>query len=180
VLRADLSKGFVFGGSSAGAHIAIPLTHRARDKGLTPPLTGTYLSVPPSLVPQALTDKYRNLYRSREALSNGLALTSKAMNMYDIATEPDLTSSLWSPLLWPTGHANLPPTFFQICGADLLRDEALIYERELRLQNSVKTRVIVYAGMPHIFWYNYPAHPTSRRFVSDAVRGLGWLLGNES
>ncbi|KAF7546714.1 hypothetical protein G7Z17_g8232 [Cylindrodendrum hubeiense] len=140
---ANLKKGFVLGGTSAGGHISVPLSHRARDEGLTPPLTGIYLSVTPSIVPQALTEKYKPFYRSREALKDGVTLTSKSIDLYDIAVEPDFTSPLWSPLLWPTGHANMPPTFFQVCGSDILRDEALIYERELRLEHGTKTKVII-------------------------------------
>ncbi|KAH7156625.1 Alpha/Beta hydrolase protein [Dactylonectria macrodidyma] len=178
-LTVDLTRGFIFGGTSAGSHISIPLAHRARDEGLSPPITGLYHSVPPALPPQALIERYKPFYRSRDALRDGMTLTSKSTELYDMAVEPDFTSPLWSPLLWPTGHKDLPPTFFQICGADLLRDEALIYERELRLENGVKTRAVVYQGLPHIFWYNYPAHSASAKLVQDAVAGLGWLLGLE-
>ncbi|KAH6982603.1 Alpha/Beta hydrolase protein, partial [Ilyonectria destructans] len=177
-LGANLFKGFVLGGTSAGGHLAIPLIHKARDEKLSPPITGVYLNVTPALAPQAVPDKYQYLYRSRQVLSNGLSLTSKSIDMYDQVMVPEFSSPLWSPLLWPTGHGDLPPHFFQICGADMLRDEALIYERELK-QNHVKTEVIVYQGLPHVFWYDYPSHSVSKRFVTDITRGLGWLLGRE-
>ncbi|KAF4337909.1 alpha beta hydrolase fold-3 [Fusarium beomiforme] len=177
ILQADLTRGFIFGGTSAGSHLSIPLAHKARDEGLSPPITGLYHCVPPALMPQALTEKYKPLYNSREQLKNGMTLTEKSTEMYDKAVEPDFTSPLWNPLLWPTGHKGLPPSFFQICGADLLRDEALIYERELRVKSGVRTKVIVYEGLPHVFWYDYPTHSASVRFADDAVAGLGWLLG---
>ncbi|KAF4425052.1 hypothetical protein F53441_14200 [Fusarium austroafricanum] len=178
-IGADPRRGFIFGGTSAGSHLSIPLTHKARDEGLCPPITGLYHCVPPALMPQALTEKYKPLYNSREQLKNGMALTAESAKMYDMAVEPDFTSPLWNPLLWPTGHRNLPPSFFQICGADLLRDEALIYERELRVHSEVKTKTIFYQGLPHVFWYDYPSHSASVRFVQDAANGLGWLLGQE-
>ncbi|KAF5570219.1 alpha beta hydrolase fold-3 [Fusarium phyllophilum] len=129
-LQADPTRGFVFGGTSAGSHLSIPLAHKARDEKLSPPLTGLYHCVPPALMPQALAEKYKPLYNSREQLKNGMALTAEFTKVYDKAVEPDFASRFWNPLLWPTGHEDLPPTFFQICGADLLRDEALIYESE--------------------------------------------------
>ncbi|PWY62100.1 alpha/beta-hydrolase [Aspergillus eucalypticola CBS 122712] len=176
-LGADLTKGFVFGGTSSGAHIANPLVHRARDECLYPPITGVHLNVAPTLAPQALTDAYRDLYKSREDLKDGYTLTSKSITLYDEELQPDFQYPLWSPLLWPTGHDNLPPTFFQVCGADLLRDDALIYERELRLKHDVKTKIVVYQGLPHVFWYTHPSLRASEQFAQDTVSGLGWLLG---
>ncbi|KEF57633.1 uncharacterized protein A1O9_05551 [Exophiala aquamarina CBS 119918] len=175
-IGADLSEGFVLGGCSAGGHITIPLSHRARDEKLSPPLTGIYLSVTPALAHQAVTEKYQPLYRSREEFRNGISLTFSSIAFYDKTNEPDVNSPLWSPLLWPTGHANLPPTYFQICGADMLRDEALIYERELR-ENNVKTKVDIYPGLPHVFWYTHPDHPAVPKYHEDAKNGVGWLLG---
>jgi acetyl esterase/lipase len=178
-IGADLTKGFVLGGCSAGGHITIPLSHRARDEKLTPPLTGIYLSVTPALAYQAVTEKYRPLYRSREELRNGISLTFSEIVFFEKTNEPDVKSPLWSPLLWPTGHANLPPTYFQICGADMLRDEALIYERELR-ENNIETKVDIYSGLPHVFWYTHPDHPAVPRYHEDAKNGVGWLLGQKT
>jgi acetyl esterase/lipase len=130
-------------------------------------------------MPQALTPRYAPLYRSREQLANGMTLTAESTKLYDEAVQPDMASPYWSPLLWPTGHAGLPPTFFQVCGAALLRDEALIYERELRGENGVRTRAVVYQGLPHVFWYNFPDHSQSKKYLDDTRRGYGWLLGKE-
>jgi acetyl esterase/lipase len=47
-----------------------------------------------------------------------------------------------SPVL-ASSHANLPPTFFQICGLDPLRDESFLYDRLLR-EAGCKTFVKVY------------------------------------
>ena len=56
-----------------------------------------------------------------------------------------------SPFLWPTGHANLPPTDFQVAGMDLSRDYAFLFEEALRKQR-VKTRIDVFPGLPHGVW----------------------------
>jgi acetyl esterase/lipase len=83
------------------------------------------------------------MYNSREALKDGYTLTSKSIALYDEELKPDFHSPLWSPLIWPGGHGNTPRTAFQVCGADLFRDEALIYERELRVKNGIDTRIVV-------------------------------------
>ncbi|KAJ6003494.1 Alpha/beta hydrolase fold-3 [Penicillium sp. IBT 35674x] len=179
VLGADPSKGFVVGGTSSGGHIANPLIHRARDEGLQPPITGVHLTVAPTLAPQALTEAYRDIYKSRYDLRDGFTLTQESIELYDREVQPDFSSALWSPLLWPTGHADLPPTFFQVCGADMLRDDALIYERELRLNHGIMTKVIVYSGLPHVFWYTHPSLSASKKFLVNTIAGVGWLLGED-
>lgn len=36
---------------------------------------------------------------------------------------------------------------------DPLRDEGLLYERLLRTECDVCTRLVIYAGLPHAFWF---------------------------
>jgi len=76
----------------------------------------------------------------------------------------------------PTGQKNLPPTYFQVCGMDPLRDEALIFERVLREEEGIKTRLDVYPGQPHGFWSIAPHMQASRKFVEDSIKGVEWLL----
>jgi acetyl esterase/lipase len=79
-------------------------------------------------------------------------------------------------LLWPTGHADLPPTYFQICGMDPLRDEGLIYEQALREEWGVRTRMDIYPGLPHGFWSFYPEADFSKKHLMDTMNGMEWLL----
>ncbi|KAH6724390.1 alpha/beta hydrolase fold-3 domain-containing protein [Leptodontidium sp. 2 PMI_412] len=94
----------------------------------------------------------------------------------------DMSSSLFVPFLYgktERGHKDLPPAYFQVCGLDPLRDEALIYERVLREESGVKTKLDVYKGLGHYFWTNFPELEMSRTFVEDTVKGMRWLLEQE-
>lgn len=142
-------------------------------------LTGVYLNVPLLLAPEAVRGEHRAIYQSREQNRVAPVLNKAFMDMYTTAYAPDLESYIWSPINWPralSSHASLPPTYFQICGLDVLRDEGLIYERMLRLEFDVKTKVDIYPGLPHMFVPNFPNHPSSAKYPQDTLAGIGWLL----
>ena len=88
---------------------------------------------------------------------------------------PDPFSPLFSPLL-AKDLSGLPAAFFQLAGLDPLRDEGLLYERVLREEHGVQTRLEVYDGFGHMFWTNWPLLERSKEFVRDTLEGVRWLL----
>lgn len=74
------------------------------------------------------------------------------------------------------GLKGLPPTYLQVCGADPSRDDGLIFEKALREEVGVKTRLDLYAGWPHCWWSLFPRLEASKRRLGDSVDGVGWLL----
>lgn len=70
----------------------------------------------------------------------------------------------------------MPPAYMQIAGLDPLRDHGLIYDRILREEYCVPTKVDLYSGFGHMFWTNWPDMKESHDFVDDTVRGMRWLL----
>ena len=177
---ADPGLGFVLGGISTGANLVAVLTHLARDEGLSPPLTGQYLAVPGLLPPGVVPDKYKHLYLSQEQCKESPIFSQSLADKFMAEYEPDESDPIYyAPFNHPNGHAGLPPAYFQVNGLDLLRDEALIYERVLREECGIRTKMDVYPGLPHGYWSFFTTLKSSDRFREDIIRGTGWLLGKE-
>ncbi|OAP62023.1 hypothetical protein AYL99_04226 [Fonsecaea erecta] len=175
---ADPSAGFVVGGTSAGANISAVLAHLARDEGLSPPLTGQYLAVPPVLPPTVVPDKYKEYYLSYEQNRNSPVLPVAAIDMFLAGYAADDHDSVhWAVFNHPNGHRGVAPALFQIDGMDPLRDEGLLYERVLSEECGVKTKTYVYPGQPHYHWAIFPFLKASEKFRVEQVEGMGWLLG---
>ncbi|KAL1887604.1 hypothetical protein Sste5346_010105 [Sporothrix stenoceras] len=172
----DLTKGFVVSGVSAGANMACSVVHLARDEKLSPPLTGVYLNIPSLLAPQAVSDKWKSAYTSRNENKDAPILNSGAISLFRKLYEDDPLSPLMSPAAWPSGHKGLPPTYLQVAGMDPLRDEGLIYEQMLK-EAGVATRMDVYPGLPHGFSSWWPKAEFSVKQRKDTADGLLWLLG---
>lgn len=178
-LGADPSLGFVVGGTSAGGNLAAVLSHLARDEKLSPPLTGQYLCIPGVLPPPVVPEKYKELYLSHEQNAQSPILPRAAIDMFMKAYQPDDHDPLYVPVNHPKGHTGLPPAFFQVNGMDPLRDEALVYERVLREEYGIKTKLDMYPGLPHGFWLFFPMLKASRQLLVDMVQGMGWLVGRQ-
>ncbi|GAM86524.1 hypothetical protein ANO11243_045380 [Dothideomycetidae sp. 11243] len=168
-LDADLSAGFVIGGVSAGAGVAAVVTQMAVTKGMDPRITGLYLGIPMIMTTELVPEKYRELYLSWTQLPNSPGLTVADLERAQAAHNPDINSPWFCPLNAPNPHVGMPPTFLQISGGDVLRDDGLVYARLLQ-EHGVKTRLVVYPGAPH--GYRRQKQPNI-----DMLEGFAWLLG---
>ncbi|KAF7197759.1 AB hydrolase superfamily protein B1A11.02 [Pseudocercospora fuligena] len=178
-LGADPSQGFIIGGTSAGGNIACAISHLWRDNKDSPPVTGAHLMIPAVCDASHFPEELKADHKSWDDLELAPILSRKACDLFMgnyIPKVEDRGDPLFAPLLWPTGHKNLPPQYFQIDGADPLRDEALIYERILREKEGVTTKVDVYPGQPHGFNSIFPQMKASKKWHEDSVQGVKWLL----
>lgn len=176
-LEVSLSKGLVISGSSAGGNMAAIASHLARDEKLTPAITGVFLlasMIQPPEKKDALPEKYKDLYLSQTQAEckDDPILTLALDKVFHDSVAGGTSSPLFVPFIWPTGHHGLPKTYFQICGMDVLRNEALIYEQVLQEDNGIETRLDIYPGMPHIFWGPFAHLSQGKKAAVDLVEGI--------
>ncbi|KAK7027246.1 hypothetical protein VNI00_015335 [Paramarasmius palmivorus] len=176
LVSADLSKGFLVGGTSAGGNLAAVLSHLARDDPFfkDKPLTGQLLKIPVTLHLDAYPEEHKEVLLSMEQNKDAFIINRKEMRVYWDLYNPDPFDPRASPVLLPS-HAGLPPAYFQICGQDPLRDEGFLYEKLLR-NAGVKTKVDVYKGVPHGFDIAAPNIPLGKKCEEDFDEGVRWLL----
>ena len=172
------------GGTSSGTNLAAVIAHLAKDEKLYPPITGQFLSAVGVIAPEHVPAKYQPHFLSWTQCENGPVVTKSLDRKFRDALNPDLNSLLYAPIvqsglaseeLWK-GHLSLPRTYFQVCGADMSRDDALIYEKVLREDCGVETKLDLYAGWPHCWWNVHPNLAMSLQRTEDSIEAFRWLL----
>ncbi|KIW09146.1 uncharacterized protein PV09_00082 [Verruconis gallopava] len=175
-LGADPTKGFLVGGLSAGGNISAVLSHLARDEKLNPPLTAVWLDCPALVSQEVLPEKYRKDHSSYQQNADAPLLDVKSIDFFMRNYKPVVSDPQLNPLLWPGGHKDLPPHLIQCAGLDPLRDDSLIYSRELKEQG-VQVTTFVYQGVPHGFGPAFPQISAAQKFVKDRAEWVTAQLG---
>lgn len=176
-LGADPKLGFAIGGESAGGVIAAILELRARNENMQPPLTGALLSAGSYFNPAAIPAEYKDVYRSRqdETCKKSPMLSETSARAFYECHAADWTTADYRAALDPQKHVVLPRTYVQTCGADINRDDGILYN-DLLKRRGVETRLSVYEGGPHCFWFLFPDTTLGKQWKQDTHEGLKWLL----
>ncbi|KAJ3492996.1 hypothetical protein NLG97_g5012 [Lecanicillium saksenae] len=178
-LHVDLQKGFVLGGTSAGANFTSGIAHYARDEGLTPKLTGVVFLAGSFCHPDARPAKYADRILSVDEVTDAPGLTRKSIDYFAaLYGAPPLDKRL-SNLLFDS-HADIAKkAYFAVCGWDPRRDEALLLEQVLK-EEGMGTKLDVYPGLPHGFWTTCPELPESKRWLDKLLEGLNFVFDDQA
>ncbi|KAJ3045143.1 hypothetical protein HDV00_011869 [Rhizophlyctis rosea] len=175
--QTDPIVGFIVGGTSAGASLAARICPLARDAHLFPPITGQLLCAGSFLDDTRIPERYNHMYLSLSQNASAPILNRHFWILFRDAFKPDVDRAIWELAAAPVEHlVGLPKVYFQACGMDPLRDDTLIYEKVLREECGVQTRIDLYIGLPHCWWRKYPLLEASRKRKEDVVEGVAWLL----
>ncbi|KAL2862788.1 alpha/beta hydrolase, partial [Aspergillus lucknowensis] len=180
-LDADLTKGFIIGGGSAGGNLSIVTAHRAVKEKLSPPITGVLANIPVCMSKETVPEKYKHLWISREQNANAPGnpgRDSKNSGGYEALYQQDFLSEDFSPFNSTAPFSAIPRTYIQVAGLDQIRDDGLVYAKVLS-DNGVEVKVDAYPGVPHGHFNLWPHMKQSVKSQEDTIRNAGWLLRQE-
>ncbi|KAH9900681.1 Alpha/Beta hydrolase protein [Cubamyces lactineus] len=179
LLKADLKKGFIVCGESAGGNLSAVLSHMARDDPFFQgcPLTGQFLCEPNVCHYKAYPEGLKSKFRSFFELTGVPTLTREMLEQFYEWYNAPPSDPRCSPLLYQS-HEGLPKAYIQAMDLDLLRDDAFVYAEVLR-EAGVQVKVDLHPGVTHAFYYTFPSLSAAARVRDGADRGIEWLLNRE-
>lgn len=195
------SQQFIVGGTSAGATISASISHMYHKWRTSmadspapspPPLKGIFFSAGSTVNPNKVPTAYKEFHHARKQNEDCPPLDKHMVAMFRKADKADWNSPIMASLDQhpelgrdKVGEDHLylkedgTRVYVQACGQDVSRDDALIYERVLRQEAEVETRLDLYTGFGHCFWAlpgAYAQMKMSKQRVEDTVEGFAWLL----
>ncbi|KAF5564954.1 AB hydrolase superfamily [Fusarium phyllophilum] len=174
-LNTDLSKGFILGGTSAGANFTAGISHLARDEGLSPRITGVVFLAGSFCHPDVRPKKYLDRILSVDEINDAPGLTRKSIDYFAGLYGAPPAGKRLSPLLFDSHAGIAKKAYFAICGWDPRRDEAILLDQLLQ-EAGLSTKSHIYSGLPHGFWTTCPDLPVSKKWLQDLLQGVHWLL----
>lgn len=174
---ADLTCGFIVGGHSAGGQLAATVIRQTKDLPLAHDVTGCFLGIPSLLCDDNVPPQYRDLWTSMTEWKSdygGIEYTNSWLRQIGA----DVRSPWFSPLNSPHGLASMPPTYIQVGGKDVWRDDGVVYNQALG-DAGVKSHIDVFPELGHASYTAWaqgdgPNNPPELR--EKTMAGMRWLL----
>jgi acetyl esterase/lipase len=166
------------GGISAGGALTAAFSRIFQEKPLAHPLTGQWLCIPSVMDAASVPERFKEYFVSNDQQAKNPFFSRATREFLADAVRWDATSAMRYAVHSKTPISGQPRTYFQVDGADPLRDDALIYD-ELLKEGGVETKVDIYPGCPHGHFTAFPQLEISKKANIDTIAGLGWLLGKD-
>jgi acetyl esterase/lipase len=178
LLNADPKAGFIMGGISAGGALTAAYSRLFQEEPLAYPLTGQWLCIPSMMDASTVPEKYKESFLSTTQQAKNKTFSEETRKWLNTMVEADFTSPLRYAINARTPLSGQPKTYFQVDGADPLRDDALIYDEMLE-EAGIETKVDLYKGCPHGHFSSFLGLDITNKANIDTIVGFGWLLGKE-
>jgi acetyl esterase/lipase len=136
-------------GDSAGGGLGAGVTLLARDRKLSPPVAKQLL-IYPMLDDRTVLPADSQLRQFLSWNESDSLLAWKAYLGEDKAGKPEADVSFYSVPARAPSYAGLPPTYLEVGGLDIFRDETIEYAKRLSQEN-VEVEFHLWPGVPHGF-----------------------------
>ncbi|KAH7092608.1 Alpha/Beta hydrolase protein [Paraphoma chrysanthemicola] len=179
-LNVDPSKGFLVGGTSAGANFTAGLVHRYKHSPPSPAsplITGLIFWAGSWCHPDVRPSHMEPYILSVDEIDDAPGLTKASIEYFWKKYGAPKDDVRYSPLLHEESDWKdvAQKVYFAICGWDPRRDEAILFANILREQG-LDVKDEIYTGLPHGFWTTCPDLAVSADWEIDAVAGVKWAL----
>ena len=174
-LHLDLWKGFLVGGTSAGANFTAGLAHRYQEQQLEPKITGLVFWAGSWCHPDVRPPHLKPWILSVDEIDDAPGLTKSSIEYFWTKYGAPKDDHRYSPLLNDTWKGVASKAYFAICGWDPRRDEAILFAKILR-EAGLEVQDRIYEGLPHGFWTTCPDLSVSKEWETETINGIEWML----
>ncbi|OAP53715.1 triacylglycerol lipase [Fonsecaea erecta] len=155
-------------GESAGGGIAAGVALMARDQNLQPPLAKQILVYPMLDDRNMVADKAIEPYA---LWTNDDNVTGWTALLGSRAGKEDADVSQYAAPARAKSLARLPPTFIDVGGLDIFRDEDMTYATRLVAEN-IDVEFHLYPGVPHAFEFLAPETSVAQRAHANRLAAM--------
>lgn len=161
-------------GTSTGATLSLALVNHLAQLPSRFKLKGVVALNPMTFHPDHIPITLRDSHTSYEENGSSQRVVDiECLKTFCRAIDAKPNDSTLFPGLSP--HlANFPATYIVTCGADPLRDDGLVLQKQLE-EAGVRVKGNHYVGLPHMFWM-FPDFVGCARFNKNLLAGIKFVL----
>lgn len=176
-LGANPSSGLIVGGYSAGGQLATVVASEARTREFKYKTTGCFICIPSIFTENIVPAQYKYVWTSREVNSDPFMTKEFIEDVWPSLQGADTKSAMYSPVNHMMGLRGMPPTYVQVGGKDVFRDDGIVYAKMLQ-DDRVPTKIDEYPELGHQAWTIWTDHygPYKKELENNTFAAMRWLL----